>query len=498
MTVSTTTAQTIYLLAFPLAGHYLPTLRLAARLATDPAVSVTVATSACLEDKLKAAALPGVKVLPLKDGLGPGEDLIFKSWRMQKMQVAPIADAFWAAVKENGNVSKIVIEFFLAHALESRPDELKDLPVFSFYPLSVSATLKGFLEAGRSGKFEQTLATDLPKCSVGPGWIHDHITDAAALAAAYADGILIDSFVDFELENFATLCGLPPLSCVAGRKKVAGGKQDSKRKRDNGMKVEEVVDTAEQKSGAELGKTKDAIPKADDAQIEVSAALAEAATRVRLIGPLFSSEYLNPSTDDTTSVALSEADQKVLDFLSKQADASVLYISFGSHAPVIAEQTMQIAEALLKSTSPFVWGLRVTAGLPADFTERTQGRGIVLGWAPQHLILSHRATGVFITHAGWNSVLEAVATGTPMVCWPLFGDQCYNAELVSIRNIGVVVSGASIDMCEYPYKADRIVPADEINEAIAKIDNAMRDAAKALAIDAVRAAKNIADKGLGI
>ncbi|KAJ3163784.1 hypothetical protein HDU88_006276 [Geranomyces variabilis] len=436
MTVNGT--QHIFLLAFPLAGHYLPTLRLAARLAKDPAVTVSVASSACLASKLKAAALPGVNVLALEDGLSEGEDLIGKSWRFQKMQAGPIVQAFWAEVEAHSSTTKaVVLEFFLAEAISSR---IQSIPVFIFYPLSVNATVKAFVEGSRAGKFDEKFLLESPACSTGPGWLHDHITDAAQLAVQ-SDGILIDSFEDFEPEDFATLRSIPPFRNleINGSKDIASGR----------------------------------VP-------------------VRLVGPLFSPEYLQ----GRSAPVRSESDQTVLDFLSKKDDNSVVYISFGSHAPVITEQMAAIAEALLKTDRPFIWGLRSTEALPAEFAALTKGRGLVLAWAPQHLILSDRATGVFVTHAGWNSVLEAVGTGTPMVAWPLFGDQVFNADLVARRNLGVVVSGAEIDMCRYPHPVARIVPCDEILSAIGEVNGTMRSAAKALAETACATASKIADEGL--
>ena len=34
-------------------------------------------------------------------------------------------------------------------------------------------------------------------------------------------------------------------------------------------------------------------------------------------------------------------------------------------------------------------------------------------------------------HAGWNSTLEGVVEGVPMVCWPFFADQQINSRFVA-------------------------------------------------------------------
>ena len=68
-------------------------------------------------------------------------------------------------------------------------------------------------------------------------------------------------------------------------------------------------------------------------------------------------------------------------------------------------------------------------------------KGLVIrGWAPQLLILEHGAVGGFMTHCGWNSMLEGVCSGVPMITWPLSAEQFYNEELITnVLGIGVQV-----------------------------------------------------------
>ncbi|KAB2633717.1 UDP-glycosyltransferase 89B1 [Pyrus ussuriensis x Pyrus communis] len=136
-------------------------------------------------------------------------------------------------------------------------------------------------------------------------------------------------------------------------------------------------------------------------------------------------------------------------------DHKVVYVCFGSQAVLTNHQMEAVASGLEKSGVRFVWSVKgPTKGhvegdygaVPAGFENRTAGRGLVIrGWAPQVFILSHRAVGAFLTHCGWNSVLESVVAGVPMLAWPRGADQFCNATLlVDQLKVGVrVCEGAS-------------------------------------------------------
>ncbi|KAL0792786.1 hypothetical protein Bca101_064163 [Brassica carinata] len=116
-------------------------------------------------------------------------------------------------------------------------------------------------------------------------------------------------------------------------------------------------------------------------------------------------------------------------WLDSKEPNSVVYISFGSVANFKNEQLIEIAAGDNEE-----W-------LPEGMEERTKGRGMIIrGWAPQVLILDHQATGGFVTHCGWNSLLEGVAAGVPMVTWPVGAEQFYNEKLVTqVLRTGVTV-----------------------------------------------------------
>ncbi|KAL0402909.1 UNVERIFIED_CONTAM: 7-deoxyloganetic acid glucosyl transferase [Sesamum radiatum] len=100
-----------------------------------------------------------------------------------------------------------------------------------------------------------------------------------------------------------------------------------------------------------------------------------------------------------------------------------------------SQQLEEFWHGLVNSGKPFLWVVpaNLTAGCRI-VTELIEGsgnkRGKVVDWAPQEEVLSHPATGGFLTHGGWNSTLESIYEGVPMICWPFYADQQVNSRLV--------------------------------------------------------------------
>ncbi|KAF7840809.1 scopoletin glucosyltransferase-like [Senna tora] len=141
-------------------------------------------------------------------------------------------------------------------------------------------------------------------------------------------------------------------------------------------------------------------------------------------------------------------EEECLKWLDTKNPNSVVYVCFGSMINFPDSQLREIAMGLEASGKDFIWVLRETndseeSWLPEGFEKRmeSQGKGMIIrGWAPQMLILEHEAIGVFVTHCGWNSTLEAICGGVVMVTWPVAAEQFYNEKLVTeVVKIGLPI-----------------------------------------------------------
>ncbi|KAM0900777.1 hypothetical protein ACQ4PT_020416 [Festuca glaucescens] len=172
------------------------------------------------------------------------------------------------------------------------------------------------------------------------------------------------------------------------------------------------------------------------------------------------------------------ARHECLDWLDRQPPASVLYVSFGTTSSLLGEQAAEIAAALRDSKQRFIWVLRdadrgVTdvheegaesrhATMLSEFTRQTEGTGVVItGWAPQLEILAHDATAAFMSHCGWNSTMESLSYGKPILAWPMHSDQTWDAELIcKYLKAGLLARPLE--------KRNTVVPSEAIREVIEK------------------------------
>lgn len=224
--------------------------------------------------------------------------------------------------------------------------------------------------------------------------------------------------------------------------------------------------------------------------------------KVWTVGPLFfyhkDASYTATRGDKATIDA-----NRCLGWLDSMKPKSVVYVSFGSLTHVKPTQLMEIGFGLEASNQPFVWVIKnieksqaVDEWLSEGFEERVSARGLIIkGWAPQVMILSHPAVGGFITHCGWNSTIEGITTGIPMVTWPQFGDQFLNERLVvDVLNSGVPIGVKEPGM----FGDDNRVPfvgRDDVEKAVSmlmdegKEGQARKERAKILGKKAVEAMK---------
>jgi hypothetical protein len=179
-----------------------------------------------------------------------------------------------------------------------------------------------------------------------------------------------------------------------------------------------------------------------------------------------------------------DKEHQCLRWLDAQPDRSVVFLCFGSGGTFPRSQLEEIAVGLEKSGQRFLWVVRSPPGagetldvddpgalLPAGFLERTEGRGFVVeSWAPQVDVLRHRASGAFVTHCGWNSTLEGIMAGLPLLCWPLYAEQEMNrVRIVEDMRLGVEMTRGD----------DGVVRAEEVE---AKVRWLMEDSDGTLAL----------------
>ncbi|KAK4431734.1 7-deoxyloganetic acid glucosyltransferase [Sesamum alatum] len=148
-----------------------------------------------------------------------------------------------------------------------------------------------------------------------------------------------------------------------------------------------------------------------------------------------------PGVQPTTSCnSIRREDSSCISWLDAQPSKSVIYVSIGSVAMITTDQLFEIWHGLVNSGSRFLWVRRpgsvtgldpeTTKEIPSELSLGTKERGYIVSWAPQEEVLAHPAIGGFLTHSGWNSTLESIVEGKPMICWPYFVDQQVNSRYV--------------------------------------------------------------------
>ncbi|CAN4097093.1 unnamed protein product [Withania somnifera] len=160
------------------------------------------------------------------------------------------------------------------------------------------------------------------------------------------------------------------------------------------------------------------------------------------VGPL--SLFINKLEGEGSS---NDADD-YLNWLKDQEPNSVLFVCFGSSTRFSNDQLQEITLALKAANCPFILVVKDQQDHHDDNNNmemliKNDKYFIIKGWAPQVLILKHPAIGGFMTHCGWNSVLEGLTLGVPLITWPFFSEQFHNSNLLEQLGLAIKV-GADV------------------------------------------------------
>ncbi|XP_076945093.1 7-deoxyloganetic acid glucosyltransferase-like [Bidens hawaiensis] len=176
----------------------------------------------------------------------------------------------------------------------------------------------------------------------------------------------------------------------------------------------------------------------DDLEGPIVSQIQKHCPNIYTIGPLHAHLKSRSTSKSISSNSLFEEDKTCIGWLDRQSPKSVLYVSFGSIATLTRDQLLEFWYGLVNSKKRFLWVIREDlvssnddkSKVPLELEEGTKERGYLVGWAPQEDVLVHRAVCAFLTHNGWNSTLESIVAGVPMISWPFFADQQINSRFV--------------------------------------------------------------------
>ncbi|KAL7245822.1 hypothetical protein ACSBR2_001037 [Camellia fascicularis] len=177
----------------------------------------------------------------------------------------------------------------------------------------------------------------------------------------------------------------------------------------------------------------------DALEQDVLGALSSIFPHIYTIGPLqlLLNQHVSPKEQDhlaSLGCNLWKEEPKCLQWLDSREPGSVVYVNFGSLAVMSLQHLVEFAWGLANSNHYFLWIIRSdlvigeSAILPPEFEADTKERGLIAGWCSQEQVLNHPSIGVFLTHSGWNSTIESLTAGVPMMCWPFLADQVTNCR----------------------------------------------------------------------
>ncbi|KAH0727389.1 hypothetical protein KY284_003254 [Solanum tuberosum] len=188
---------------------------------------------------------------------------------------------------------------------------------------------------------------------------------------------------------------------------------------------------------------------------------------IKTVGPLFKyPKLISPNGEDFRGDYFT-SDSGIIQWLDSKSASSVVYISFGSIVILKQEQIDELAYGLLNSGVNFLWVLKEpTVGtgylpvkLPDGFLDKAGDRAKIVQWCPQEQVLAHPSLACFLTHCGWNSTMEAISIGTPVIAFPQWGDQVLDAKyLVDVFKVGIRLCRGEDE--------NRIIPREEVEKCV--------------------------------
>ncbi|TYI21408.1 hypothetical protein ES332_A06G035300v1 [Gossypium tomentosum] len=202
--------------------------------------------------------------------------------------------------------------------------------------------------------------------------------------------------------------------------------------------------------------------------------------------PVIPVGFLPPILEESDEIQDDEKWAAVKTWLNKQRVNSVVYVAMGTEVHLSKEELGELAIGLEKSGLPFIWVLKNSPGtgesefemLPDGFKERVKGRGFLyMGWAPQVKILSQDSIGGFLTHCGWNSVIEALGLGRVLVMLPMLNDQGLNARLLNEKKVGLEIPRNELDgwfTSEAVAESVRLAVVEESGKVLRETAKAMK------------------------
>lgn len=213
------------------------------------------------------------------------------------------------------------------------------------------------------------------------------------------------------------------------------------------VQAEEVSDLKLQFMLARFGRVREAqtilVHSVYELESQVFDALQEKGFPIHAVGPLNADSASEPST----LIHAKGAKHECIQWLDKQPPSSVIYVAIGSMANFTSAEMQALALGLQASRHRFLWVIRrdsisgaVSEALPEGFLQQTveKGLGLIISWSPQAEVLCHRSVVAFFSHCGWNSTLESIWEGVPMVACPRAAEQRSNARwIVQNWKIGV-------------------------------------------------------------